>query len=264
MFTPVSFSNNNLNKSSISNHPNQTFGCWNRTVYKVGSNFEVSHRNDTSFLRVTKDFPDFWEQATDFFVNKFKNKQQVGVSFYGCADGSETASFLITMMSRFPQEVWQKFTKSINAIDNDPVAIAKAKSNKYTISKLEIERLRKMLGDKVDEFFIGFPKNDCESAEVQLTDKVTSKINYRRANVLNDMYRVKREDNIVFARAFWPYLGRDIPVLARKFGDRLQNNVCLVISRFDRRGCSWHNANIDELLRQKDFKYSKVDLIFEK
>ena len=263
MFTPISFSQNKFNPA-IANNTNQTFGCWNRTVYKAGSNVQISHRNDTSFLRVTKDFPDFWEQATDFFVNKFKNKQQVVVSFYGCADGSEPASFLITMMSRFPQEVWQKFTKNINAIDNDSVAIAKAKSNKYTISKLEIERLRKMLGDKVDEFFIGFPKTDCDSADVQLTDKITSKINYRRANVLNDMHRIKRENNIVFARAFWPYLEKDIPNLAHKFGDRLQEDSCLVISRFDRRGCSWHNADIDKLLRQSGFKSSKVDLIFEK
>lgn len=264
MFTPISFSQNKLNKLSNSNNQNPTFGQWNRTVYKVGSKVEISHRNDTSFLRVTKDFPDFWEQATDFFVNKFKNKQQVGVSFYGCADGSETASFLITMMSRFPQEVWQKFTKNINAIDNDPIAITKAKANKYTISKLEIARLRKMLGDKVDEYFIGFPKKDCNSAEVQLTNKITSKINYRKANVLNDMHHVKRKDNIVFARAFWPYLERNIPVLAYKFGDRLQNDSCLVISCFDRRGCSWHNADIDNLLQQGGFKKSKVDLVFEK
>lgn len=263
MLASISFSQNK-NKSQIFNKKNQTFGQWKRTVYKIGSNFEISHRNDTSFLRITKDFPDFWEQATDFFVNKFKNNKKVNVTFYGCSDGSEPASFLITMMSRFPQEVWQKFIKNVKAIDNDPVAITKAKANKYTISKPEIMRLRKMLGDNVDEYFINFPKNDCDSAEVKLTDKITSKIKYRKANVLDDMHNLKKENNIIFARAFWPYLEEKIPLLAYRFGNKIKNNSCLVIEDFDRYGCAWHNADIDNLLRQVGLKKTKVNLVFEK
>ncbi len=251
---------NNLSSSQFK----PSFTAWNRYVYKGDDVLTLSHRNDTAFARANKGVKNFWENLVDFLAKKYDNKDNIDVVFYGCSDGSESATFVMTVLSRLPKAIGEKFLSNIKAVDFDKTAIHKAKSNIYEINKHEIVRLRNLLGDKVYDYFINFPKMDVEKAEVKLADVVTSKINYMHGDVLDEVKNLNGGSNVVFARAFWSYLEEKVPTLANRMRDNIGDNSTLILHNFDRASCSWQGINIDKLLNKSGFNNSDIDLVFEK
>lgn len=241
-----------------------TFTAWNRYVLKDGDIAKLSHRNDTSFARCNRGVKKYWEDLIDYLAKKYGENKNVNVYFYGCSDGSESGTYVMTVLSRQPKEIAENLLRNIKAVDFDRAAIDKANSNTYEINKHEITRLRELLGDKVYDYFLNFPKNDVLSAKVKLSDIVTSKIYYEHADVMDDVKNINGDNNIVFAKSFWSYLEDKVSLLAKNMRDNIGENSTLILSSFDRASCAWQGINIDKLLNKCDFKSPNLDLVFEK
>ncbi len=265
----------NIQKSSLNSYNAPTFGHWNRSVYKnTPSGFkQLIHRNDTSFFRYIKNAQDgnsrnYWDSLIKYIGQKYANTPKVNVYNYACSDGSEPYSFLMSMMTNFTENICNKFG-TIQARDYDVEAINKAKIGIYSVIQKEFERILECTNHREKRFFEILDSNfDSEKNYniYKLSPKniLTSKIDFKVANILKDYKNIKKKNCIVSAKNFWPYLKEDIPILAEKLSKQMGENSLLILGDFDRRGCYNFNIDICRLLISKGFKTTPIDMVFEK
>lgn len=251
----------NQSNSNYKTQKNSTqFKAWDREVFRTPKDAfikELKHRNDTSFFRDGA----FWNSLTYYLLYKYNQTPKVNMYNYGCSDGSEIYSFLMALISRYGIENAEKFTP-ISAMDYDPVAIEKAKSETYNIKSYEYTMINALTTNKADMFL------DYDINETQITafptEILTSRVNFKVANILHDYKKIKPQNSIVMARNFWPYLKEDAITLAKKLGSQMGENSTLILGNYDIKGCEWNNINIEKHLINNGFQKSPIDLIFDK
>ena len=87
---------------------NTSFKSWQREVYKKtqsGMITELKHRNDTWFYRGRFDYDFFPEFLEEFF----QNVEKVNTYFYGCSDGSDAYSFMMSMITKLKEKTKKYF-----------------------------------------------------------------------------------------------------------------------------------------------------------
>ena len=265
----------NIQNISLNNHKKISFGHWNRTVYRntVSGFQEVVHRNDTSFFRYLKNAQDgnsknYWDSLVQYIGQKYANTPKVNVYNYACSDGSEPLSLLASLMTNFSENFCKKFG-IIQARDYDKEAIKNAKKGIYNVYQNEFERIQKCTKHREKDFF-NILDNSFNSEKNYITYKIspkeilTSKINFKVANILKDYKNIKKNNSIVSAKNFWPYLKKDIPVLVENLSKQMGENSLLILGDFDERGCRNFNIEIVRLLIKKGFKKTPIDMVFEK
>lgn len=273
---------NSINNSYYrQNSPN--FKNWDRTVYKptfiANAADEVLHRNTTNFFRPSLTY---WKDLVSFVNNRFKNVPKVNVYDYGCSDGSEIYSFIVTALSILNDKYANKFFPII-AKDYDPVAIEKCLSRNICISDNEMAALMKLLKDysgKNNYFndcfkFLSEGKNGVmkkqngyvcfvRDSEFIVQEPLFNKAKFSVADIREDYVNIEPENSIVFARNFWPYLSEeDRRNMAHNLYKQLKGNSILVLGNFD--GCCEYNGtNMFEVLQDNGFKKSEIRNIFVK
>ena len=259
-----------MNKCEKNSNP--TFGYWHRAVYRKSAKSsakELMHYNDTSFVRHLSNKKkkcsnaQSWLNLIDFLIEKYKNVSKVNVYNYACSDCSEGYTFLMALISRAGEDIQAKFPK-IYAIDYDKDAIDKAKQAKYVLNQWEYDSIQELTNNNIERFLN--IEQDEQAGGYLATPKeiLTSKIKLVHADVLKDYKRIKKENSIVFARNFWPYLDRKMASLLEKFDERIKKNSVLVIGGFDLNACPFFGFDIFMEIIKKGFKKSKVDCTFEK
>ena len=257
-----SVQNSFVNNNSYSDKK-PVFREWKRDVYRKTQDLygqELKHRNNTLFFRDGW----YWSNLVDFLVNKYKNVEKVNVYNYGCSDGSEPYTFIMSLITKLGEQNIQKFFP-ILARDYDAVAIEKAKSNKYQLNEYEVSKILEFTSYKFGEFFD--TDKTCKNGRclnVSPKKVLTSKVDFKVASILNDYKRIKPENSVVFARNFWPYLKEDVVKLVNRLSSQMKENSTLVIGKFDLEGCDWNNIDLEMLLIRNGFKSSNVDLVFQK
>lgn len=272
---------------SFNSNKKPSFGGWERVVYKQTSNVfaeELNHRNNTYIFRDGHIIP----SIVDFMVFRYMDTPKVNTYVYGCSNGSEPYSVLMSMISRYGEEMGQKFTK-IKAFDYDSEAIIKAKSKYLPISIEEFEKICDYTLGKFNKFFDGesigiskdfnrylnkdtvfnvfgeskrFEDSIIIGKEVRLRDKYADMIEYSVANILDDYKNIEPDNSVVFARNFWPYLTtNERSKLAKNLGNQLNDTSMLVLGNFDMNSV----AGITNLLGKNGFiRTGKTEPIFEK
>lgn len=249
-----------------------TFRAWSREVYTVDENnvSKLSHRNETEFFRNSY----VWDLLPKFLEEKYKKTDKVNVYCYGCSDGSEAYSFAMKMLEH--DEKFAKKLFPIKAYDFDPVAIARAKRGEYEITPLEMTRISMCLKsepkkylDYDDNKFIyyrGFAPVDSTAyqiIETKLKDNLSKTVEFETADILKDYKNIKKDNSIILARNFWPYIE---PQQRKEFFtdlyEHLGKNSIIVIGLFDFNG----EDNAPKLLEDAGFKLSSQQLVgvFEK
>ena len=108
--------------NTINYNSRPTFMSWEREVRNAKKG--VINRNNTCFFREK----DLFYRLTKLLSESFENVPKVNVYCFGCSDGSEAFSFIMSMLSLKEETTPQKFLPII-ARDIDSVAIEKAKNN---------------------------------------------------------------------------------------------------------------------------------------
>ncbi len=249
-----------------------SFGTWSREVYTVDKNDapKLSHRNETEFFRNSY----VWDLLPSFLEEKYQEADKVNVYCYGCSDGSEPYSFAMKMLEH--DENFAKKFFPIKAYDFDPVAIERAKRGEYEITPLEMTRISMCLksepkkyldyDDKKFIYYRGYAPLDTTAykiIETKLKDNLSGTVEFETGDILKDYKNIKKDNSIIFARNFWPYIE---PEQRKEFFtnlyEHLGKNSIIVIGLFDFNG----ENNAPKLLEDAGFKLSAQQLIgvFEK
>lgn len=237
------------------------FRSWEREVFSTSKDTllkELKHRNDTSFFRDGR----FWSSLAYYMLYKYRSTDKVNVYNYACSDGSESYSFLMTLIANWGIENAEKFLP-IKAMDYDSVAIEKAKSGIYKIRDYESDRIFKLTNEKADMFLDRYVVDN--KILVIPKEILRNNVEFKVANILEDYKNIKPENSIVFARNFWPYLKQDAVDLVKKLASQMKQNSTLVLGDYDIAGCKLNGLDLAELLQDYGFKTPLIShLIFEK
>ena len=217
---------NNFN----TNRYNQTpcFKSSIRTVKNAAG--EIRHRNTTNMFR--QDLP--WSEMIDLFEKKYANIPKVNIVCYGCSDGSEPISLAMLLIDRFGENAKKFFP--IIAKDIDPYIIMEAKSN---LLNIETSDLYAMDSNLKNDFGIYVEKPEfnpwVEKFQVEIKPIVQNKIRYSVADIRTDLQSIPKDNTIVFARNFWPYLKDEKEVfdLAKQLHSTLGKNCLVAVGNFD-------------------------------
>ena len=182
------------------------FKRWDRTVYKVGTRTgleNIVNRNNTYFFRD----PIFWIDIVDFIEKKFKNFHKINIYSYGCSDGSDVYTLIITLLARKNKDLLKKCSPII-AKDLDSLAIKRAMSNTYYITKSEKEDINLCTNGEFDKFFLLLEKQSevVPEANMKLNPELVQYAQYSFANVLYDFKKINPNNSIVFLRNVLPYI----------------------------------------------------------
>lgn len=241
---------------------NPNFKSWRREVLHECSNPKtltklVKHRNDTWFFRDCLN----WEQFGKFLVEKYKNIPKVNVFNYACSNGSEAYSFIMELFSNNDYDIAQKFMPVI-AKDYDQVAIDYAKSGLIKIESGEKSSIDLRTNDCFPMFFREselYEKNLYEPRHI-----LSSNVIFTNANILDDYKTIPKDNSVILARNFWPYLKyNDRVKVIQELYNHLKENCTLVIGRFDNQG-SWDATPTRQILESVGFKESEVENVFTK
>ena len=255
------------NNYSANKSISPAFGSWTREVVKEGKPNvdllikDVIHRNNTCLCRepitILGPIKHYWENFRDYIVEKYKNVPKVNVYSFGCSNSSEPISLVIGLKSALRDKEFSKYMP-IKASDYDPVAIKHAKSGVISIGWKEAVRIDELTNgqfgkffyrddpmknlSKIDYFKIGNIKNlgimtsllSDEEKYFYINPEITNNIEYKIADVMNEVDEIEPNNSIVNVSNFWIYLGREKgEELANKLYDKLGNNSCVRIGGFD-------------------------------
>lgn len=264
------------------------FHSWEREV-KDPITKELKHRNDTYFYR---DGSKYWNDLTNFIVDKYANANKVNVYSYGCSNGSEPYTFVMQMLTKYPDEA-KKFLPVI-AKDYDELAIKMAKSGLLPIDINDLIEIDNATGRPITDFgdflpdkidpsnalaYKGyyFTRDDCnhdtdlsmirsKNKMLRLKPEFAKNVDFGIANVLKDYRKINPENSIVFARNFWPYLENyQIDQLITNLGRRLKEGSLLILGNYDAHICEvYKGLDIEKLFNYANFKRTVIPNVFEK
>lgn len=239
-----------------------SFKSWTREVLHKNSDpcgfFKlVKHRNDTWLFRECLD----WKRFGKFIAEKYKDLPKVNVYNYACSNGSEAYTFLMEMLSSHGYDTAMKFTP-IYAKDYDPKAIDYAKSGIIRIEEGEKGSVNSATDNRFALFFK--PNEEFGDEIYEPRHYLSSNVIFSQADILEDYRTMPRNNTIVLARNFWPYLKyNDRIELAKNLYNHLGDNCTLVIGSFDNKG-SLDATPTRQILESTGFKQTEIENVFVK
>ena len=241
-----------------------SFQSWKRETFNA--TVGVANRNDTCFFRDST----FIANLTKMLSENFKDVSKVNIYSFGCSDGSEPLSLVMSMLSNKKELNPQKFFPII-ARDIDPVAINKAINNEHRITVAE--------KDKIDYFTNGqfekFIEEPCgesiineEGTKVFVKKEVIDKVDFAVGDIFEDYKKINPKNSVVMARNFWPYITsyKKRMQFFRDLYNHLSIGSYFIIGDFDQMGLAY-NLQGDlksDLVRLIGFKPTKLKYVYVK
>ena len=239
-----------------------SFKSWTREVmHKTSDPYAltklVKHRNDTWLFRDCLD----WKRFGNFLVEKYKDLPKINVFNYACSNGSEAYTFIMEMFSHHDYGTARKFMPVI-AKDYDQTAIDYAKSG---LIKIEVGEKGGVNLHTDGKFPMFFTESDLYEKDLyEPRHMLSSNVIFSQADILEDYKTMPKDNTVVLARNFWPYLKyNDRIELAKNLYNHLGENCTLVIGKFDNIG-SWDNSPTRQILENAGFKQTQIENVFTK
>ncbi len=222
-----------------------------------------------------------WNLFSHFVEKKFENVDKVNVYDFGCSDGSEAYTFLISLLNNTSAANARKFVP-IKAYDIDKDAIKRAKKEGVNLSPDEKFAIgwQQKYGFKIffDEYILtsacstkqkyGFKTFFGEGKDKMYKPKdvLSKNVIFKKGDITKDYKKIKPENSIVFARNFWPYLDYvECKELAKNLGEKMGDNSLLIIGNFDVAGYEGkYCEDFETILSKAGFKKTLVKYVYEK
>lgn len=240
------------------------FQSWQRSTRN--SYKKVINRNDTCFFRDA----DFIPNLAKFLSEKFKDVQKVNVYNFGCSDGSEALSFVMSMLTKKEELNPQKFFPII-AKDIDPIAIQKAKNNEHKMTKIEKENVNIYTKGQYNKFIeqpYGEPHNRADGIQVVIKKEIISNVDFAEGDIFKDYKEINPQNSVVMARNFWPYV-RNYQKRMKFFKDlykHLDKGSYFIIGDYDQKSIAFNReGNLEaDLVNKIGFKPTLLKYVFVK
>ena len=191
---------------------------------------ELLHRNTTYFFR--NDLK--WQPFSEHIIEKYKNQDKVNIYCHACSDGSEPYSLAMLLISKLGEKA-QKFFPII-AKDKDDFFLDFARQGKVAAGISDMFRFGEELGSEYKKFIslaqepIKIGDKMCQA--IQLNNQLKEAVIFEKADILDDIKNIEKDNTILMFRNVWPYL--DNPqMLATKLSQHLGDNSMCVIGDFD-------------------------------
>jgi len=247
---------------SNSYYTTPSFKRWERET--IDPRKGVVNRNNTIFFRDH----DFFPKLTKLLSKEFKKAPKVNTYCFGCSDGSEVFTFIMSMLTTKKESNPQKFFP-IKASDIDPVAIQKANNNDYHITLHEKEKISFFTRKQYNRFIsqpFGEPADDKKGTKVFVNKELYDCVDFKIKNILTDYKEINPKNSIVMIRNFWPYIDYlDRIIFFRNLYNHLDSGSYIVIGDFDQKGIAYQlQGNFEQDIEKMGFKPTSMRYVFTK
>lgn len=215
---------------------------------------KIINRNVTYFFRTDLD----WHVLAHFLKNKYNKTDKVNVFNYGCSDGSESYTLVLSLLTRLGNDMSKKFFPIISK-DSDPYIIKRAQSGCCNIYNSDLYAINYYTQNRFNDYFRAIPCTD-KNCDLGITPKkpLQNKIIFEQANILDDLVNLPDKNNVIFCRNFWHYMGEEnYDTLAKQLYEKTKNNGLVIIGDYDEKN------GVSKALRQHGFEETYVQRIFQ-
>lgn len=250
-----------IQNNDLVNNKQPQFKGFERTVVKPLGNLveNVVHRNNTYIFRNDLN----WDKLIELIKIKYAKAEKVNVYNYACSNGLEAYSFLMKLMANTPKEFVNKCTPII-ARDYDNFAIMMAKTKMVDIWPDEIERIERHTFGGQNYFFRKLNGRKIDEYKYMVNPVLTEKVDFDYGDITTDYTKFNKDNTILFARNFWPYLGRadqlELPELIYK---AMGKNSMIILGSYD---CPTYSKNNEfyDFFVNAGFKKTDVPYVYVK
>lgn len=244
-----------MNITPVFNTPN--FSSIRRTTYKnVGTNKEyvkpyyspyedvISHSRGEnpsySFVKIVNsnlthffrdDIPS-WAFLVEKLDKTFENVPKVNVYDFGCSDGSEAYTFIISLFETLGEEKAQKFLP-IKAYDKDGFIVKKANSGRVECSPEDYEKLLENTNNNIEKYFEIEKEDEDGTKTLKPKEILTDNVTFEKKNYADGLENVEKENSLILSRNFLKYLDRSEIVKATYLLRDLDQSSRVVLGGFD-------------------------------
>lgn len=242
---------------------NPNFTTYNSPGFKsnqrlvLDSKGVVRHQNTTVFFREDLN----WLKFVRFLENRFKDADKVNIFATACSDGSEPWSLAIMLKEQFGDEADKFFP--IMASDFDPEIIRRAKEAPCTINLEDFKKLRMHTHGHFDKYFEHVKPVYLDFSimygAVRPTPYMNSLVNFKVSDITKEIKNIPPENSVVLCRNCWRYFpfAKRYEV-ADALGNQLGDSSLVVMGYLE------EMLNHDGILRDKGFRQTRLDHVFEK
>jgi len=206
-----------------------------RKSHPVLSNPQVDyHSNYTYFFR--EDVAKNWRDFINIIEKHFQNAQKVNVFNFACSDGTETYSFLMTLLDELGENEAEKFLP-IHAYDIDKKILTTATEGKIFCSDEDGCRISKNIPNYSNycKVYYGSKRDDLPLYFVP-NKKLSSSISFNEGDFAQKIDELPAKNNLIMCRNMWYYLGEDrILDILCKLQEKIDESSLVVIGDFDRK-----------------------------
>ncbi len=161
----------------------------------------IINSNATWFFRSK---PYDWLELCKFLNSKYKNSEPVNIYQFGCSDGSETYTIIMSLLEALHKDSEKYFP--IQAYDIDPDIIEKARSKQVCCNLSDISSIDNNTQQGFSKYFSTIAKVTPTSYIASANDILKDKAVFKVKSFLEGLDDIKTKNNIIFCRNFWPYM----------------------------------------------------------
>lgn len=205
----------------------------------------------TEFFRDDFDIDGLINYANNFY----KDTPKVNVISYACSTGKETYSLALKLKTNLKDKAI-KFLPLI-AKDIDANCILKAKRGRYKISDSEAQKIDRAGGINLYRY-IDIIDDGLEQYSL-VKDSLKKDIEFKKADICEDIESIPNKNTILICRNFWTYLQPTQQIeLADKIAKKFDKTSLVVIGSFEKA------YGIDKLLETRGFKKTEIQYVMRK
>lgn len=191
----------------------------------------------------------------NYAKNIYKDTPKVNVISYACSTGKESYSIALKLKTNLKDKS-SKFLPLI-AKDIDRDCILKAKRGRYKISNTEVEKLDRAGGISLNRYVDTF--DDGLEKYAYIKDSLKKEIDFKIADICEDIDSVPNKNTVLICRNFWSYLQPEKQtILANKLASKFDETSLVVIGSFEKA------YGIDKLLEERGFKETEIPCVMRK
>ena len=238
-----------------------SFSSFYQPVQKLKSGPIVT--NNTCFFRL--DFS--WKEFIAQIAKRYDKAQKVNIYSFACSNGAEPFSIAMMLMNRLGEKA--KIFLPIKASDIDEKILEAPRKGKIYLEKIDISEIKSHIGADYSDFikhddnfkFIPDYNKHKKICEGEVTQKLKNAVEFEQRDITRKLPDISKENTIIFARNFWPYLSQQNQNnLAKNLSDNIGGNSLIFLGGYD---CNYITA--PKLLRENGFvNYSDLKACFKK
>lgn len=194
----------------------------------------IVNSNKTNFFRgdITGYFGAGWNEFAKYLDEEFKGK--VNVYDFGCSDGSEAYSLIISLIENLGEENAKRFLP-VYAYDIDPYIIRSARTGKIKCDGDDMKKINEHTNNNPDKYFTVLAHNKkTDTYTLEVKPVLKDNVIFNTGDISRKIEDVEGSNSLILCRNFWRYMSQEqIFQTVKKMKDTLDFSSRITIGDFD-------------------------------